>query len=92
LTALILKPDGTEIPVVPANFRDFKINELQTICGGFVQVVFLDNDKLLVCNENGMFDGLPENPKASAIYWANGGIPGCPVLGDVLICDKGQIE
>jgi hypothetical protein len=92
-TATIHKADGTDVPVQPKNGRDFDYRELRAAIGdGDIEIVTLADGRLMVCDEDGHAKGLPLNKLATVLYYQAGGVPGCPVVGDVLICSKGMIE
>lgn len=98
-SALLIKPDGTEIQLTPANGKHFSLEECQTIVGGSISLTECGSDKWLLVNDNGLEENLPINPKASAVYaamvaHATGRAPGTlfPIVGTVLICDKDQME
>ena len=48
--AQIIKATGEQIEVEPRNGTDFQLDELQKIVGGFIEVVWLRGDKLMVVN------------------------------------------
>lgn len=81
--AKIIKADGMEIATMPKNGKDFKLEELQPIVGGYIEIVYLPN-RFMVVNEEGKLMGLPINEKASIIA-------GETIVGDVLICERNQI-
>jgi len=83
--AKIIKTDGTKIEVAPANGSDFSLEELQKVVGGYIEIVYLSEGRLMVVNEEGWLNNLPYNPSASEIY-------GHPIVGDVLICERKQIK
>ena len=82
--AKIIKADGTEIAVTPKNGKDFKLDELQPIVGGYIEIVYLPG-RFMVVNEEGKLMGLPINGKASFIA-------GETIVGDVLVCDRKEIK
>lgn len=90
--AEIYKVDGSVISAKPKNNKYFSLKELQTIVKGYIQIVDLGGDKLMVCNEEGAINGMPVNKKASEIF-ANSTI-NRPVYihGDVLICKSNELD
>ena len=89
--AKIIKINGTQIEVEPKNGKDFKLDELKAIVRGWIEIVFLPNDRLMVVNEEGKPLGLPVNEQATRIYTDAFGYHD-EIVGDVLICDRNQIE
>lgn len=91
--ARIIKTNGEIIPVDPKNGTDFQLEEMQEIVGGYIQLFYLMNDEgeVIVMNEEGKFEGLPVNDKAtelaeSLLY------DGDFIVGDVLVCTNKQIR
>ena len=76
--------------VEPRNGRDFSLSELQGYVGGYVEIVDLRDGRLMVVNENGISEGLPFNPLATAIFQEQTGSDDI-ILGSVVICDAEQI-
>jgi hypothetical protein len=92
-TATIHKADGTDVPIAPKNGTHFQLDELRAaIGGGYIEHVTLADGRAMICDEEGHLKGLPLNKLASVLYYQAGGVPGCPVVGDVLVCDPGMIR
>jgi hypothetical protein len=87
--AVICKSDGEVIKISPKNGRDFSLKELKEIVGGYIEIINLGDDYMVV-NEVGKLIGLPFNPKATRIYQHFTRIDDY-IVGDVLICEKNQI-
>lgn len=88
--AKIYRIDGSFEIVEPANGTDFTLDEMKAIVGGYIEILPVGKDSLMVCNEEGKLMGLPVNEIATLFVRANG-IFDC-VVGDVLICDSNQIR
>lgn len=82
--AQIIKTTGEIIETEPSNGTDFSLTELQAVVGGFIEVVYLPDGRLMVVNEEGKLNGLPINEKASELY------PDL-IVGDVLVCEYYEI-
>lgn len=89
--AQIIKTNGETIDVKPKNGKDFKLRELQAIVDGYIEIVWLPNDKIMVVNEDGKLRGLETNVEATRIYYNVFGYTDI-IVGDVLICDANQVE
>lgn len=83
--AKIIRTDGTEISIEPKNGKDFKLNELQPIVGGYIEIVHIEGDNLMVVNEEGKLERLPLNVKATELARQ-------VIVGDVLVCNKRMIQ
>ena len=88
--AMIIKTDGQVISVQPKNGKDFTLQELKVIVGGYIEIIRM-NDKFMVVNEEGKLDQLPYNAPATGLYWDN---VGCNdyIVGDVLVCGIDEIN
>lgn len=89
--AFILGSDGKITATKPKNGTDFSLEELQAIVGGYIEIVTLDEEHLMVVNEEGKLQGLPLNINASAIYLAKTHIKDS-IVGDVLVCNSNMIN
>ena len=88
--AKIYKTNGTVVEVNPKNGKDFKLEELQAIVGGYIEVLPINNKEVLVCDEEGKLKGYPLNIAATDIVQSNG--ISNYIVGDVLICDNEQVK
>jgi hypothetical protein len=89
--AQIIKTNGEIIYAEPKNGKDFKLRELQAIVDGYIEIVWLPNDKIMVVNEDGKLRGLETNVEATRIYYNAFGYKDI-IVGDVLLCDANQVE
>lgn len=70
--ATILYPDGSQREITPENGTNFILKELQSIVGGWIELIQCRDGRLMVINENGRLEGLPYNEQATAlINWAS---------------------
>jgi len=90
----IINSDGMVIETVPANGKDFSIQECQKIVGGYVEALAsTDGNFFMVLNEEGKLNSLPPNNVATNIAHAAFNLrPGDYIVGDVLICSKSQFK
>lgn len=86
--ATIIYSNGTETEVSPANGTDFKLEELQKIVGGYIEVLNLNDGRIMVVNEEGKIQGLDLNVIATYIY---GRHTDC-VVGNVLVCKSDEVR
>lgn len=62
--ATLIKTDGTQTVVQPKNGTDFKLEELQTFVGGYIEILHSrSDDTIMVINEEGMIQSLPESQR-----------------------------
>ena len=83
--ALLLLTNGPTSRVQPRNGTDFTLQELQEFVGGYVDIVRLPQDQVLVVNDEGLRLDLPFNFQASIA--ANNHI-----VGDALLCKASEVK
>lgn len=86
---LIIKATGEKLEVSPKNGKDYKLKELQSIVGGYIEVVQLNNDDIMVVNEEGLINGMAFNFYAT--YLAKKANPCHYIVGDVLVCKSKEV-
>lgn len=89
--AQIIKSNGQVIETAPKNGTDFQLEELQSIVGGYIEIVNLRDGRLICLNEEGKLYNLPYNTKATNILRA----AFCTsdfIVGDVLVCKDEEIQ
>lgn len=89
MQSVIIKTDGLQKKVDPANGTDFSIDELNEFVDGYIEILHI-GDKLLVCNEEGKLQNLQYNATATCIINA-AGIKDY-IVGNALFCDKDKIK
>lgn len=83
----IIKTTGETIEVSPKKGKYFSLQELQTIVGGYIEMVYLDDSRFMVVNEEGKLKNLPLNEKATELFNSTDYI-----VGDVLVCSRKEID
>lgn len=81
-----IKTNGERIEVQPKNGTDFSLEELQGFVGGYIEIVRMDDEHLMVVNEEGKVYGLPINMTASMLIMRD------TIVGDVLVCKSNEIK
>ena len=98
-TATLIKANGEEQEVSPANGKDFSLEELQKFVGGSIEMGSTHDGRTLVFNEEGKLLGLPLNEKATKFYeygstnpadWLQGKADF--IAGDTLIADYSMVS
>ena len=89
--AQIIKSNGETKTVEPKNGTDFKLEELQAIVGGYVQIAYLRDDEIMVMDEECRLKDKDLNLRASLRYRRDVN-PYDSVVGDVLICKTNQVK
>lgn len=92
IMAKIIKTDGTIVEVTPQNGTDFKLEELQKIVGGYIEVLRLTDNEIMVANEEGKFC-CAYNHEATQIAKEYETIyKNDYICGDVLICNDDEVR
>ena len=90
--ATIYKAHGEVINIEPRNGRDFSLSELQAIVSGYIEIVPLKGNNIMVVNEEGKLNDLAINHTATRIYIEANPYALDIIVGDVLICNRNQIK
>ncbi|MCQ2257850.1 MAG: DUF3846 domain-containing protein [Bacteroidaceae bacterium] len=89
--AQIIKSNGETKTVEPKNGTGFKLEELQAIVGGYIQIAYLRDDEIMVMDDEGKLKEKDLNLQASLRYRRDVN-PYDSVVGDVLICKTEQVK
>lgn len=90
--AKLYKTTGEIVEVEPENGSDFSLEELQSFVDGYIEVAFLDKERVIVINEEGKIKNLPYNENATAEYNKVMRCRADYIAGDALICKHNQIK
>jgi hypothetical protein len=84
--ATLITTDGTASTVTPLNGTDFSLEELKSFVHGYIELVYLNDGKLMVINENGKYEG-EYNLIATDVAHRHHAIESSDyIAGDALIC------
>lgn len=89
--ATIYKTDGTSVSIQPKNGKDFSLKEMQEIVDGYIEILDLNDGRIIVLNEEGKCNGLPYNHMATLMYRKAYNTLDF-IVGDVLVCDSKQVK
>tara|TARA_R110000822_G_scaffold175101_1_gene314802 strand:+ start:125 stop:412 length:288 start_codon:yes stop_codon:yes gene_type:complete len=81
----LYKTDGTIEDFNPANGKEFTLDEMQKAVGGYIELVYLPNNEVLVVDEEGMIKEKLFNKKISEMIMK-------PIVGNVILCKRSQIN
>ena len=89
---ILLTATGATIGVAPANGADYKLEELQRLVGGLIEIVTLTENTIMVVNEEGK-GVFPKNVKATVMAKALGAIfPEDHIAGNALLCASDMVK
>lgn len=84
-TARLIRADGTESPIAPANGATFTFKELYPVLGcDCIEMIHLSNGDLMLMDESGKYAEKAQNDIATLIADNIGGSD-C-IVGDVVVC------
>lgn len=87
----IVKTDGSKHVITPKNGKNFELEELQEIVGGYIQAIRLSESQSMIVNENGKLYNLEHNAEASVIAHSYRAIfDNDFIVGDVAIINNNQ--
>ena len=88
--AMLYKAGGSTKTVYPAG-KTFNLDELQSFVGGYIEIIYLNDNELMVVNEEGKINDLPVNVNATEIFWKHLNTSDY-ICGDALVCEQKMIE
>lgn len=88
---IIYKANGEVIETSPKNGTNYSLEELKEIVGGYIEIIHLTNNKIMVINDEGKLINLPHNENATTLYRI------CLdtidfIIGNVLVCHTNRIR
>jgi hypothetical protein len=82
---LLLGVDGTMRSIFPSKGDEYSLREAQAWVGGYIEIVQLDAEWILVVNDDGIAMGLPFNARASMIV-------GCTIVGPAALVQSRRLK
>ena len=89
--AKIYKMNGEVLYIEPKNGSDFSLEELKEIVRGYIEILPLAEDEIMVLNEEGKCKNLTVNTMATYLLW-DAGYHGDYIVGDVLVCKRDEVK
>lgn len=83
--AYLMKTNGDIKKVKPSNHKVFTLSELQHHVGGYIEMVQLLGNQILVVNDEGKIRRLPINNYATLFT-------GIEIYGDVIVLDENETD
>lgn len=90
MDSLLYTTDGGRRKVTPSNGTDFSLEELQGFVGGYIEIIRLGDNRLIIVNEEGKILGLPKNTFVTKIIQSAGRQD--IIVGNVLICNLDKVK
>ena len=86
---IIYKANGEVIETSPKNGTYYTLEELKEIVGGYIEIVRLNKNEIMIVNEEGKLNNLPYNDNATLRFRFFKTTDF--IVGDALVCDKDRI-
>lgn len=90
-SAKIVYPDKEYEDYTPKNGTTFELYEMQKIVGGFIEIVHLNDGRLMIVNEEGLLQGLPVNIEATNILRRDHSTTQF-IIGNAIVCDADMVK
>lgn len=91
--AILFEATGRAQGVLPANGTDFSLEELQGFVGGYIEVVHITENVIMVVNEDGKAQRLEPNSAATVLAKALGAIAMNDfIVGNALMCPSDMVK
>ena len=90
-TAKIVYPDKDSEDYTPKNGTTFELAEMQEIVGGYIEVIRLNDGRIIIVNEEGLLHGLPVNIEATNILRRDHSTTQY-IVGNAIVCDGDMVE
>ena len=88
---IIYRANGEVERIAPKNDKDYKLEELQEIVGGNIEIIGGRDGKMLVVDEEGKLKGKELNERATEWYIAHYRRNDY-IVGDALLCKEDRIK
>ena len=90
-TAKIVYPDKDSVDYTPKNGTTFELEEMQEIVGGYIEIIRLNDGRIIIVNEEGLLQGLPVNIEATNILRRDHSTTQY-IVGNAIVCDAEMVE
>ena len=89
--AHIYYPNGDFQETQPKNGTTFELEEMQEIVGGYIEVIRLNDGRIIIVNEEGLLQGLPVNIEATNILRRDHSTTQY-IVGNAIVCDSDMVD
>jgi hypothetical protein len=86
--AFIYSANGEIVPILPNNNKHFELSELQSIVEGYIEIIRLNDGRLMIVNEEGKILNLNHNENASKLIQTKEDF----ICGNVLVTPSNFIK
>ena len=89
--AHVYYPNGDFQETQPNNGSTFELEELQEVVGGYIEIVRLNDGRIIIVNEDGLSLNLPVNIEATNILRRDHSTTEY-IVGTAIVCDADMLE
>ena len=89
--AHVYYPNGDFQETQPNNGSTFELEELQEVVGGYIEIVRLNDGRIIIVNEDGLSLNLPVNIEATNILRRDHSTTEY-IVGNAIVCDADMID
>lgn len=89
--AHVYYPNGDFQETQPNNGSTFELEELQEVVGGYIEIVRLNDGRIIIVNEDGLSLNLPVNIEATNILRRDHSTTEY-IVGNAIVCDADMLE
>ena len=89
--AKIVYPDKDSEDYTPKNGTTFELEEMQEIVGGYIEIIRLNDGRIIIVNEEGLNLNLPVNIEATNILRRDHSTTQY-IVGNAIVCDADMVE
>lgn len=90
--AQLVKADGQVLDICPANGTNFRLQEVQKLVDGYVELVTADKDTFFLMDEEGKLKTKPINHVATKMLADKIGFNQHLLVGDIVICNQSEFR
>lgn len=92
MNGLLITPEASVTELVPANGRDFTLEELQESVGGCIEIIDLTEKTILVVNEDGKGRLYPNMMATVIAKGCRAILPRDYIAGNVVMCHTDMVK
>ena len=87
MKATVIKPNGAVLEIEKVR-HEAELEWMQNTVGGYIEIITLNKDQVLVINEEGKLEGLDYNKTATSIFHKNLGHNTDYIAGTAILMNK----
>ena len=81
----LIQADGVVKDIKPANGKTYSLKELQEFVGGYIELVSLPDNLIMLVNEEGYNENLPPNNSVRLLFNKQ-------IVGNAVVCHRNFLD